>query len=829
MMSATRKLTSVRRDWRERDVRVVLAALIVAVATVATIALFASQLQSTLVTSASAFLAGDRQLESENGEPIPAQWREEARSRGLETAQMVEFSTMVLAGDEFQLVSVKAVNKQYPLRGEIEFQKEPDASRQMVSRGPEQGEVWLNPRLLKLLNVSVGDSIEVGEKNLSVTGLLIRTPDGGFNMSALSPRIMMHAADVAATQVVQEGSRVEYVNLFAGEEPALESFYRWLQPRLGPSHEWESIRDGQALSDSLERAERFLLLGGSLAVLLAAVAVAVASRQYALNQRDTVALLKTLGLGSRSIGRLYLGRLSLWGLAGMVGGLLVSLPLFWLLTQLMAQALDQPVEPRLDVMALTPALLTALVSLFAFAYPPIRRLRDVPAMRVLRSQPGEAGEKAWLDVVIAAVAVFGLVWLYAREISLVLSLLGGMIALIAVLVLLGWCLVSSLKHMSGGGSAWRLALVGLYRHRRASLSQIAVFAMTLMLATTLILVRSSLLADWQAQLPEDTPNHFLINIAPDAVPEVEGFLKARDLPLDTLYPMVRGRLTQINGEPVREVVSKESDVGALNRELNLTWMSDLPEDNRIVAGEWFDPGQTEGVSVEAELAEKLGVDVGDSLGFTIGSDTISEPVTSIRTVQWSSLKPNFYMAFPPGGALDGMPATWITSFYLESDEKSDLNEFARQFPTISVLEIDHIIERIQDIVRQVTQAIEAILALILAAAVVVMAAVVSATLQDRQREGALLRTLGGRQSLLVRSTMLEFALLGLFAGILGVVAAEVAVWALQYRMFEGEFRWHWQIVVPIPLISAVVLAFLGRWQLRPVLSVSPMLLLRRLE
>ena len=204
-------------------------------------------------------------------------------------------------------------------------------------------------------------------------------------------------------------------------------------------------------------------------------------------------------------------------------------------------------------------------------------------------------------------------------------------------------------------------------------------------------------------------------------------------------------------------------------------------------------------------------------------------MTSVRTVQWDSMKPNFYMAFPPGGGLEDMPATWITAFYLPADLKSQLNDFSRRFPTVSVLEIDHVIERIQEIVRQVTQAIEAILALILAAALVVMAAVVSATMQDRQREGALLRTLGGRQTLLVRSTMLEFALLGFFAGILGVAAAEGAVWALQFRMFEGEFRWHWQTILPIPLFSALVLALFGRWQLKPVLSVSPMLLLRRLE
>lgn len=828
-MGATKKLSSVKRDWRERDVRVVLAALIVAVATVATIALFANQLQRTLVSSASTFLAADRQLEAENGRQVPPEWREEAHQRGLQTARMVKFSTMVFGGDNFQLVAVKAVSDTYPLRGQVEYQASPDSPRTMVGAGPARGEVWVNPRLLRLLDLRVGESLDVGNLTLKVSGLLIREPDGGFSMSALAPRIMMHADDVPATAVIQEGSRVEYVNLFAGPEENLEAFYEWLEPRLEPSHEWESIRDGEALSESLEKAERFLLLGGSLAVLLAAVAVAVASRQYAMNQRDTVALLKTLGVSSQRIGRLYLGRLALWGIAGIVGGLLVALPIVWLLNGLVSEMLDRSVDFRLDVAALTPALMTAVVSLFAFAYPPIRRLRHVPAMRVLRSQPGESGRAGWLDTLIAVVAVFGLVWLYAREITLVLALLGGLVALLGVLAVLGWLMVTGLRRIAGGGNAWRLALVALYRHRRASLSQIAVFSMTLMLACTLVLVRSSLLDDWQAQLPKDTPNHFLINIAPDAVDDVEAFMAARSLPLDTLYPMVRGRLTELNEQPVREAVSKDREVNALNRELNLTWMDRLPDDNRIVAGEWFSEGATEGVSVEAELADKLGVVVGDRLGFTIGSDKVTAQVTSIRTVQWDSMKPNFYMAFPPDGALESMPATWITSFYLSPSQKAELNVFSREFPTISVLEVDHIIERIQGIVRQVTQAIEAILMMILASALVVMAAVVSATLQDRQREGALLRTLGGRQSLLVRSTMLEFALLGVFAGILGVIAAEAAVWALQYRMFEGDFSWHWAVVIPVPLISALLLSMFGRLQLRPVLRVSPMLLLRRLE
>lgn len=828
-MGAAGKLMSVQRDWRERDVRVVLVALVIAVATVATIALFASQLQRTLVTSASSFLAADRQLEAENGRPVPGEWLEEARDRGLETGQMIEFSTMVFGNDRFQLVSVKAVSNEYPLRGQIEFQQQPAAPRVMRNEGPGPGEVWLNPRLLRLLDVSVGDSLEIGNRSLRITGLLVREPDGGFRLSSLAPRLMMHADDVDSTGVLQEGSRVEYVYLFAGDSAALEDYYDWLKPHLQPSHEWEGVRDGETFSQSLQRAEQFLLLGGSLAVLLSAVAVAVASRQYAISQRDTVALLKTLGSPGGAIAGMYLRRLGLWGMAGILGGLVLALPLYWVLANLLSEALARPVDIRVDPGALVPALLTALVSLFAFAYPPIRRLRSVPAMRVLRSQPGESGREALPDLLIAVSAMFGLVWLYARELPMVLAVFGGLLLLLGVLALIGWVLVSVLRRIRGGGQSWRLALVGLYRHRRASLSQLAVFSLTLMLAATLVLVRTSLLDDWQAQLPEDAPNHFLINIPTQTVDEIEAFWSGRGYPMENFYPMVRGRLTELNGETVKEAVSKDERVGALNRELNLTWMESLPEDNRIIEGEWFSPGDTQGVSVEAELAGKLGLKPGDRLTFTVGSEKVTETVTSIRTVQWDSMKPNFYMAFPPGGGLEGMPATWITSFYLPDNAKSILNEFSRQYPTVSVLEIDHIIARIQEIVGQVTQAIEAILVLVLAAALVVMAAVVSTTLRDRQREGALLRTLGARQALLVRSTMLEFALLGLIAGLVGTMAAEGAVWALQYGMFEGEFRWHWQVAVPVPVISAAVLALLGRWQLLPVLRVSPMLMLRRLE
>jgi len=827
-MKVTGKVISFSQDLRERNVKVMLLAMIIAVATVATINAFADHLQRTLMTSASAFLAADRQLNSRTNAPIPEDWYAEAEKRELQVGRMIEFGTMVSNENQFQLVAVKAIDNTYPLRGELEWQVDLDSAREIITSGPKPGEVWLNPRLMRLLELRPGDFLEVGATSLEVTGVIMREPDGGFRLSALAPRVMMHIDDVAATDVIQEGSRVRHRGLFAGGVSNLADFETWLEPQLTDNYRWVDVRQGETLGESLDKAEGFLLLGGSLAVLLAVVAIAVASRQYALSQRDRVALLKTMGLTGKRIRKLYLSRLVLWGLMSTIIGLMLAIPAAWLLASMTAQLMDQPLQFEVDFWQLWPAILTALVALFAFAYPPIDRLRNTPAMRVFRSLP--TNDKAALakDLLLAVVVIFGLLWVYVSDIKLVIALLGAIIALVVTLAIVGAGIIWLLRKFTAGQGSWRLAVIALYRHRNATLSQMSVFAMTIMLAATLVLVRSSLLADWQAQLPEDAPNHFLLNIAPESVDEVEAFFTEHDLNRSPLYPIIRGRLTEINSQPAQEVaLNKEDD--ELRRELNLTISDSYPDDNEIVAGQWFKAGDTKGLSIEQSLAESLGVNVGDELGFTVGAEKVTASVTSIRSVQWDSMRPNFFIIFPPNGAIDGLPSTSLTSFYLAEQDKALLNDFVRQFPTISVLEIDHIIERIQQIIRQVTQAVEAILLMILLAAIAVMVAVVSATMSERQREGALLRTLGGQQQLLVRATMIEFALIGFLAGVLGVLAAEIAVWAFQYRMFDGEFRWHWPVVISLPFISAFILALLGRWQLTPVLTVSPMLLLRRLE
>lgn len=827
-MSVTRKVISFSQDLRERNVKVMLMAMIIAVTAVATINAFASHLQRTLITSANAFLAADHQLNSRTNAPVPEHWYAEAINHGLQIGRMIEFGTMVSNDSQFQLVAVKAVDNAYPLRGELEWQASLDSAREIVTSGPRPGEVWLNPRLMRLFELRPGDTLEVGAISLKVTGVIKREPDGGFRLSDLAPRVMMHIDDVASTQVIQPGSRVRHRGLFVGSAAELAAFEAWLEPQLTENYRWVDVRQSEALGESLEKAEGFLLLGGSLAVLLAVVAIAVASRQYALSQRDRVALLKTIGLTGKRIRKLYLSRLMVWGLLATVVGLVLAIPAAWLLAALTARLMDQLLQFEIDFWQLWPAILTASVALFAFAYPPIDRLKNTPAMRVFRSLPTDDKATLTKDLLLAVIVIFGLLWVYVIDIKLVLALLSAMIALVVSLVVVGAGFIRILRNFPAGKGSWRLAVIALYRHRNATLSQMSVFALTVMLAGTLVLVRSSLLADWQAQLPEEAPNHFLLNIAPETIDKVEMFFAKHDLHRSPLYPIIRGRLTEINDQPAQEVaINKEDD--ELRRELNLTIAESYPEDNKIVAGKWFSPGDTNGLSIEASLAKSLGVKVGDVLGFTVGAEKVSATITSIRSVQWDTMQPNFFIIFPPNGAIEGLPSTSLTSFYLSEQDKSLLNDFVRQFPTISVLEIDHIIERIQQIIRQVTQAVEAILVMVLLAAIAVMVAVVSATMSERQREGGLLRTLGGQQRLLVTATMLEFALIGLLAGILGVLAAEIVVWALQYRMFGGEFRWHWPVVLSLPFISAFILAILGRWQLTPVLTVSPMLLLRKLE
>jgi putative ABC transport system permease protein len=815
------------RDWRAGELRILAAALVVAVAASTTIGFFTDRLSRGMVNQSADLLGADLVLTSPR--PVETSWLEEARNRDLRLARTLEFASVVVAGDALQLSSVKVVDERYPLRGRLRTAPAPFASEAPTDAVPPPGEAWAALELLNRLGIGVGDSVQAGERTLEVSRILTFEPGQARDLFGVSPRLLMNWADLAAANLVQPGSRLSYYYLFAGEEGDIGRYRAWLQTRLGPSHELLGIREGRrAVGTALERAERFLGLSVLAATLLAGVAIAMAARRYSERHFDMSAMLRCLGASQRDLLALYLPQLAvlaaLASAAGCLLGWLAQYGLLYLLADLLPAA---PSGTRLwPVLA---GFATGVIALAGFALPPILRLRRVPPLRVLRRDLLPLPASAWLVYGAAVLAVIVLMWRYTRSWPLTLAVLAGGAGATLLLALLAFLLLWAGRRLNRRvGVTWRFGLNNLWRRLSVSISQILAFGLTLMAMAVVALVRTDLLATWQSQLPSDIPNHFAINILPDQVQGVEALLDSRGMPASELYPMVRGRLVSIDGQPVREAVSKEARAdNALNRELNLTWTMHLQDDNAIITGRWWRPGDRGRplVSVEAQLAARLGIRPGDELGFRIGGAELTAQVTSLRTVQWDSFRPNFYMIFPPG-VLDRFPATYMTSFYLDKDDKPLLVELVRQFPAVTVLELDLIIDQVARIFRQATLAVEYVLVFVLLAGFAVLFAALQSSLDARLHEGALLRALGASRRQLRRSHLAEFAALGLFAGLLAAGGTECLAWLLYNRVMQLDYSFKWPLWIITPLAGALLVGAAGYWGTRPVLRRSPLLLLR---
>jgi len=814
------------RDWRGGELGILVMALVLAVGVVSGISAFTTRLQSALEQESHRFLAADTVARS--GRDLPSQWLREAAARGLQQAQTLLFPSMVYAGeDNMYLASVKAVTATYPLRGELTFSAQPFGTVQPASAGPKRGQVWLDSRLFPLLDIEIGQRVTIGEADFTVSAAARTEPDQGASFYGFGPRVLMHYADIPATGVVQPGSRVEYRQLYAGQAAALEDFRAWLNPQLREGQSLLDVNEGQpGIGRALERAESFLLLAGSLAVVLAGVAVALAARRFSERHNDYVAIMKSLGATSGAINRLY-GRslLLLGGLATGVGCLL-GWAIQALFFQLFADQLPvQPGPSGIRPYAIGSA--TSLICLLCFAWPPLRRLGQASPLRVLRRDAPLENRRTLADYSLGLVAVTLLMWWYSQDWKLTLAVLAGL----AITVLLGLGLAFTL--LKGGrlvgmsaGSIWRLALAGLQRRGTANALQVVIFAMAIMLLLVLLLVRTSLIDEWQTQLPEDTPNHFMINIGPEDVQSVDQMLREENITSDALYPMIRGRIMAVNAVDLPRTEDRQQ--GRRQRESNFTWSDTLPADNVLLSGQWWSPDTDEAlVSLEQGFAERLGVEVGDTVQFLVGSQPLEATVSSIRALEWQSMRPNFFLIFPPR-LLAPYPATFMTSFHLDPADKVFLNRFIRRFPTVTVIEMDIVVEQIRTIVNQVSAAIELVLGVILAAGGLVLVAGVQASVDARMHESAILRALGARRNLILGGLLIEFATLGLFAGLLATVAAELSVYMLQSWVMDMSYSpspWVW----PVGIGSGMVLiGGLGVFSCRKVVSSPPVALLREL-
>jgi len=816
------------RDARAGELRVLFFALIVAVAASTAIGYFGARLNSAMLLRATEFLGADLILGGST--PAKPEQIETGTALKLDHSHIVIFSSVVATDSGIQLASVKAVDAAYPLRGELKSAEAPYQPE--VSGGePQPGEAWAEARVLVALDLKVGDSIDVGSKTLKLTRVLTYEPDRAGNFYSLTPRVMINMADLEATKVVQPGSRVTYRDLWRGTPQALAAYRKAVEPSLAPNQKIDDARDGnQQIGGALGKAERYLNMASLVAVLLAGVAVALSAARFAVRRFDASALLRCLGLSRSEALLLFSLQLAMLGIAASVVGALLGwfaqLGLFYLLDSLLPAAV--PPGGWLPALA---GIGTGLVALAGFALPPLAALGRVPPLRVLRRDMLPIPASTWLVYGAALLALGLIMWRLSLDLVLTFALLGG--GVIAALVLGAVLLLAlrSLRRLLAGASLpWRLGLGQLLRHPMAAAGQSLAFGLILLSMGLIALLRGELLDTWQNQLPKDAPNYFALNILPndkDHFASQMGRLSSHSAPL---YPMIPGRLMTINGEPVSKFVTKDSrGENATQRDLNLTWSARLPEGNSITQGQWWNDelpaeGVTPGVSVEAKLAASLNMKLGDTLGFVIGGVSREVKVTSLRDINWDTFQPNFFVIFQPG-TLEDVPTTYLTSFYLAPGNDQQIVELSRAFPAVTILQVEALLEQLRSILDQVTLAVQYVLLFVLAAGLAVLFSGLQATLDERIRQGALLRALGANRALLTKARRIEFGLLGAVSGVLAALGCELVSFAL-YR-YAFNLQWHphaWLLL--LPLIGALLVGGAGVFGTRRALNASPLTVLR---
>ena len=821
------------RTWRGGQLGLIVWSLVLAVSVVTSVSLLAERIERALTAESSAFLAAD--LVVRGNKATPSEWIAEAQQQGVETSQMLTFASMVYHESDMHLASIKAVQSNYPLRGFIKRSTTAftldESLIESVNYGPAKGETWVDARLLPLLNIELGATIELGETELKVTQIIIEEPDGG-SYSFFGARVLMNWDDVEAAGIVQPGSRVTYKYLMAAGEDAnaFASYTDWLKPKLSIHDRLITPDEAQAsIASTMDKGRRFLLLAGSIGVVLAGIALALASHHFAAGQTRQVALLKSWGISASRVRSLYLQQ-SLWlGLAGSLAGLVVGYLFHELLISIVREWLPIAL-PAAGIRPWITGLATGLLCLGGFTLPALWHLPAQSPLAVLRQDVQVKPVSAAVRGLFGIGAVAGLLLWYSNSLYLSLAILAGFALTAAATLVIGLAMLRLGKNYGQRlGSIWRLALNNLWRRKSQSLIQMVGFSGAIALLMIMVVVRTSLIDEWRFQLAEDAPNHFLVNVAPYELDGVRDMVNDQDLETAGWYAMVRGRMTAINGVPITEAQKDSHE--SFRRELNLSWTSDLPEGNKVTAGQWWDEVDTSAeiapVSLEDELAGELGLELGDQITFSVGGLTFLSEVVNTRSLNWDNMTPNFYFLFPEG-LLEEYPRTSMTSLYIPPQQKLLVNDLLRKYPTVQVIELDKIIDRIRTIVSQVTRGLEVMTLLILSCGVLVMFAAVSLSMSERLQESAILRTLGSSRRLILGIQLIEFSTLGIMAGLLASIGAEAAIAMLQRFMFDLPFALHPWLWIAGPLAGGVLVGALGVGYSRKAVVQPPLEVLKSL-
>jgi putative ABC transport system permease protein len=836
MSAAAPKLWSLawrftRRDLAAGEVRVLLAALVLAVAAVSAVSALTDRAERALATEANRLLGGDAVLRADT--PIGDAPRQLAAQLGLRSAEVLSFPSMVRAGEELRLSDIRALSAGYPLRGEFRL-LDAQGGEYAAKDIPAPGEIWITRGGAQALQVGVGDTLKVGERELRIAALIAQEPDAALDYFNVAPKVSINLSDLESTGLVQIGSRIGYRFAVAGDAGAVESWIGAQREALGRGQRLETVADARPeIRSALERADRFLGIAALVAVVLSAVAVAMAARRHSQRHLDSCAVLRCLGADQRTIVRIQLGELLILGLIGSVLGALLGYALQAGVTAWLASVLGLSV-PAAGMVPMLQGLIVGLVVLFAFAAPPVLALRRVPALRVLRRDLGAVEPSALAVLVIGLAALGALLWWKAGSAELGFSLLGGLAATFAVLALLAWGLVVAVRRLRTRlKGVWRYGLANVSRRAAASIAQISALGLGLMVLLMLGQVRGQLLDRWQQALPADAPNRFVVGVQSDQVEAAQAVISKHAVKPAQLLPMVRGRLVQVNGEAVRGEDYGERGERArrlAEREFNLSWATDLAEDgNTLVEGRAWDPtATTPEVSVEQGIAEALGWKLGDRIAFDVAGRMFEAEITSLREVEWESFRPNFFV-IANAPALQDSAASYITAARVPPGDVEFTRALVNRLPNVSVIDVDAIIEQVQRTARQATLAVEYVFFFTLAAGLLVLVAAVSSSQDERLLEGGVMRVLGARTRQLRLAQASEFIAIGVIAAGIAALAATGLTALIADQVFDLPFAPDWGHVASGFGLGVLAVLVTGLLATARVVRAPPAATLRALQ
>jgi putative ABC transport system permease protein len=815
------------RDFRAGELRLLVVAVMLAVAALTAVGFFADRLKNGLNRDAAQLLGGDAIVASD--QPTPAAFVEQARAQGLAQARTVAFPSMARApdaqGGATRLASVKAVSEGYPLRGQVRVTRQPGAGDEPAGGIPEPGSVWVDPALLDALQLRLGDELLLGDASLRIAGMITLEPDRGAGFMSFAPRVMLNEADLAATALIQPASRVTYrlaVAAPAGREAEVGRFLAWAKAHIHSAGlrgvRLESLDSGSPeMRQTLDRAERFLNLVALLAALLAAVAVGIAARDFASRHLDDCAMLRVLGLSQRTMAGSYALEFAVVGLLASALGVVLGYAVHHVFVALLAGL----VEATLPAPGPWPAVFglgVGLTLLFGFGLPPVLQLAQVPALRVIRRDVGDLKPASLVVLAAGALGFAGLLVAASSELRLGLIVVGGFAIALSLFALMGWLAVQVLRRTVSevGAPSWLLLATRQVAARPGfAVLQVSALAVGLLALVLLVLLRTDLISSWRQATPPDAPNRFVINIQPEQAEPFRERLAQAGVSGYDWYPMVRGRLVTINGEAVDpDRYTDERARRLVDREFNLSHAAELPAHNQLVQGRWV-PEEEGAISIEEGIAQRLGLKMGDTLGFDIAGLIVPARITSVRKVDWASMRVNFFAMFPKH-RMDDLPLTYIAAFRAPELAGFD-NTLSRDFPNITNVDVSSSIAQVQRVLDQVIRAVEFLFGFTLAAGLVVLFAAVTATREAREREFAVMRAMGAGRRLLERVQRAELLGVGALAGLLAAGAAIAVGWALARYAFEFSWRPSPWVPLAASLAGAALALAAGWWGLREVL------------